>query len=108
MREIGLAGLNGYIMIRRHKAKSLQMKDWLSNADPLCHVEVLSRGSIEDAGSMALQADFAARHLGGGVLRTGRVQVINNTVVSSNFVPFRFRKKFVFASILNCSCPFCS
>jgi poly(ADP-ribose) glycohydrolase len=40
----------------------------------LCALTVDREGFIEDAGCRTLQVDFAASHIGGGVLRGGRVQ----------------------------------
>lgn len=47
---------------------------WESSEKPLLPFESLDRGTIESAHG-CLQVDFASKHIGGGVLRKGSVQV---------------------------------
>ena len=47
---------------------------WTDAEQELCEVQASAEGTIEDAGTGALQLDFANKNVGGGVLRNGSVQ----------------------------------
>ena len=52
---------------------------------PLCDLQVLKEGRIEDSGRSTLQVDFANQKLGGGALHHARVQVNQGTVTPTYF-----------------------
>ena len=54
--------------------KVMEPAFWSDSHTPLCSFETLDEGIIEDAGWEYVQADFANKFLGGGVLRLGCVQ----------------------------------
>lgn len=76
LKERGLENTTGHVIYSRRVLSDFPTLDWWTrNTLPLCSVEVFENGTIEESGEDTLQVDFAARHVGGGVLRTGRVQV---------------------------------
>lgn len=59
---------------RLHNLAPYSLDDWVANSSPLTQFTVKTSGSINDAGSDTLHADFANRWIGGGVLNRGAVQ----------------------------------
>jgi poly(ADP-ribose) glycohydrolase len=47
---------------------------WAASDQPLARIHLAAEGNIEEGGAGMLQADFANRFVGGGVLRSGLVQ----------------------------------
>ncbi len=64
----------GHVVYYRRCIEPPSWKYWGGATEPLCDLELLEDGVIEDAGSKALLADFANKNIGGGVLSRGCVQ----------------------------------
>lgn len=62
----------GLLTIRRQNDSA---KEWSAMHLPLSKLYVSHTGTIEDDGHGMLQVDFANEYIGGGVLRSGCVQV---------------------------------
>ena len=76
LKECGLENISGHVIYNRRVLSDIPtLQWWTENSLPLCPVEVYENGSIENSGEETMQVDFAARHVGGGILATGRVQV---------------------------------
>lgn len=65
---------SGLITYKRVVLSPDQLPDWTNSTNPLARLHIDSRGMIETEGSGMLQADFANKFVGGGVLRSGLVQ----------------------------------
>ncbi|KAL6050958.1 poly(ADP-ribose) glycohydrolase [Balamuthia mandrillaris] len=64
----------GRVSFRRKVLHKREVPRWSKSKNPLSEVRIFDEGRIEDAGFGVLQADFANRFLGGGVLHQGCVQ----------------------------------
>lgn len=72
--RIGIDEGTSVKFIRKVEEYSLTKEDWIALDDiSLCHFDVRDSGSIESTDG-SLQADFANKFIGGGVLRHGCVQ----------------------------------
>ncbi|KAI8823006.1 cytosolic poly glycohydrolase, partial [Fimicolochytrium jonesii] len=64
----------GFVTFHRCVLPEQGFPAWESLNMPLCDLEVRNTGTIEDDASGLLQADFANKFIGGGVLNSGCVQ----------------------------------
>ncbi|KAL6056594.1 poly(ADP-ribose) glycohydrolase [Balamuthia mandrillaris] len=64
----------GRVSFRRKVLHKREVPRWRKSRNPLSEVRIFDEGRIEDSGFGVLQADFANRFLGGGVLHQGCVQ----------------------------------
>lgn len=62
----------GIITFERRFVEESELPNWLESDKKLCKLEVLKNTTIEEQNG--IQADFANKKIGGGVLRTGCVQ----------------------------------
>ncbi|XP_038050609.1 uncharacterized protein LOC119723809 isoform X2 [Patiria miniata] len=69
-----LTGHISYIRQVLKEDETISLEEWLDSKTPLCPLTIKHEGLIENAGSHALQVDFANRFLGGSILLAGRQQ----------------------------------
>ncbi|XP_022093463.1 uncharacterized protein LOC110980795 isoform X2 [Acanthaster planci] len=72
--ERDLTGQISYIRQVLGEGEAMSLEGWLDSKVKLCPLTIKHKGLIEDAGSHALQVDFANRFLGGGTLLASRQQ----------------------------------
>ncbi|XP_051542197.1 poly(ADP-ribose) glycohydrolase-like [Myxocyprinus asiaticus] len=65
---------DGLVTFERISIPASQLPDWKNQKKTLKHLEISSKGSIEEEGTGMLQVDFACKYIGGGVLGSGLVQ----------------------------------